>query len=368
MKPKVAADLDAFPGTRTEVSLTLPKGLSYKQTERLLGVIGVIERASPWWGCDALLYAEAAFGEDKFSQIAEALGWAPDVLSTRLWIARQVSAAVRREGLTFSHHAEVAALDPEDQDYWLGRAEAGESLPNGECRRWSKKKLRLELRALVPAKAAPKKKATTKKSLAGERSEPPTLTSPAAAESQTVADAVNVQAALLVEEALERVEEIATTLGAVLEKGMLIRTADSAPHRIVGIYIAPGELIVKAVSVAEAVPPPPEVEDPTWAEAAWGTPEALAHLYNIRAPDNVPAVETLSPKRRERARKLLKTFPHKSWWEEVFAEYARSKFLRGETKPDEGHKHFRPDFDWLLANGQKGAENVVRVHDGIYRQ
>lgn len=104
-----------------------------------------------------------------------------------------------------------------------------------------------------------------------------------------------------------------------------------------------------------------------WSTARWGSPEALAALYNERAPDNVPAVETLSPKRRERARKMLKSFPEKHWWEQVFQEYRRSKFLSGRVAPSNGHARFRPDWDWLMSTAQGGSvENAVKVHDGAF--
>jgi len=108
-------------------------------------------------------------------------------------------------------------------------------------------------------------------------------------------------------------------------------------------------------------------EADAWARAPWGSPEALAALYNAEGPDNIPAVETLSSKRRERASRLLREFPSKDWWLEVFREYNRSNFLRGRTKPGDGHAHFRPDFDWLLATNRAGVENAVRVHDGVFR-
>lgn len=124
---------------------------------------------------------------------------------------------------------------------------------------------------------------------------------------------------------------------------------------------------------AEEPPPVPAAAGPqsgpeeSWKGAPWGSAEALAHLYNTQTPDNVPAVETLSPKRRERARRCLRVFPAREWWEEVFAEYRRSKFLSGKTQPKTGHESFRPDFDWLLSVGKNGAENAVKVHDGAYR-
>jgi hypothetical protein len=103
-----------------------------------------------------------------------------------------------------------------------------------------------------------------------------------------------------------------------------------------------------------------------WEDAKWGTVEALASLYNHSAPDNVPAVESLSAKRRARGRAALLQFPERQWWIEVFEEYRRSKFLSGRSKATQGHEHFKPDFDWLLGNGRGGTENCVRVHDGAY--
>lgn len=100
--------------------------------------------------------------------------------------------------------------------------------------------------------------------------------------------------------------------------------------------------------------------------APWGRPEDLVALYNAQAPDNVAAVEELSEKRREKAKKALRQFPLEAWWREVFVQYRRSKFLRGLTKPAEGHGSFRPDFDWLLSVGKNGIENFVKVHDGMY--
>jgi hypothetical protein len=79
-------------------------------------------------------------------------------------------------------------------------------------------------------------------------------------------------------------------------------------------------------------------------------------------------VETLSEQRRKRARRWLKAFPERAWWEDLFGEYRRSRFLSGRSPPSPGHESFRPDFDWLLSNGRSGTENAVKVHDGAYRE
>lgn len=98
----------------------------------------------------------------------------------------------------------------------------------------------------------------------------------------------------------------------------------------------------------------------------WGTPEELAALFNESTPDNVPSVRILRGKRREKALRYLRLFPERSFWEEVFAQYRRSKWLQGLTPPRDGHESFTPDFDWLLSVGKDGSENVLKVHDGKY--
>ena len=116
----------------------------------------------------------------------------------------------------------------------------------------------------------------------------------------------------------------------------------------------------------EAADPPQSAA--TCGDPAWPSAEALVELYNAAAPDNVPAVEELSAKRREKARRALRAYPERAWWVEVFAQYRQSKFLSGKTPPREGHGSFRPDFDWLLSNGRgDGVENHVKVHDGAYQ-
>jgi hypothetical protein len=111
--------------------------------------------------------------------------------------------------------------------------------------------------------------------------------------------------------------------------------------------------------------PPPRAEEPVEA-VVWGKPEDLVALYNAETPDNVPAVEELSAKRREKAVRALRQYASQAWWKEVFAQYRGSRFLRGLVPPPPGRKPFKPDFDWLLSNHKTGVENYVRVHDGIY--
>ncbi len=94
--------------------------------------------------------------------------------------------------------------------------------------------------------------------------------------------------------------------------------------------------------------------------------DQLIALYNELAPSECPAVVRSSPARKEKARKYLSIFPDRQFWERAFRQIQESQFLRGLRK-SEGHQHFIADFDWLLSKGKDGTENVVKVHDGRYR-
>lgn len=95
------------------------------------------------------------------------------------------------------------------------------------------------------------------------------------------------------------------------------------------------------------------------------TPETLVELYNKLTPDECPAVTTLSPGRRAKAKQYLTAFPKVEFWEQVFRRVHESKFLRGHANSN-GHGSFRFDFDWMLTKGKDGSENAVKVFEGRY--
>lgn len=116
--------------------------------------------------------------------------------------------------------------------------------------------------------------------------------------------------------------------------------------------------------VRGSIEPSPSFPPPN--QASWGTAEALVALYNASAPDECPAVEKLSPGRREKARRYLAAFPDRDFWEQTFQEIRRSRFLRGLVK-QEGYPSIARGFDWLLTKGKDGTENAVKTWEGKYR-
>lgn len=76
-----------------------------------------------WWIGDWLLYGNKRYGE-RYARAARITGYDVQSLMNMVWVASSFEPARRRDALSWSHRAEVAALTPEEQDDWLTRAEA----------------------------------------------------------------------------------------------------------------------------------------------------------------------------------------------------------------------------------------------------
>jgi hypothetical protein len=126
------------PGTYADTALTLAEEISFEEWAEIGALLGRIARSTAWWIGDWLCYGEATYLE-RYAQAVDDLGLHPQTLMNCASVCRRVARRQRRAGLSFSHHAEVASLDPEEQDRWLGRAEA---------EGWSRSELRRRLRNL----------------------------------------------------------------------------------------------------------------------------------------------------------------------------------------------------------------------------
>jgi hypothetical protein len=83
--------------------------------------LGAMTRCSQWWLGDWIRYGTTRWGE-KYKQAARITGYDVHSLRNIAYVAGQIETSRRRDILTWSHHAEVCALEPEEQEKWLDLA------------------------------------------------------------------------------------------------------------------------------------------------------------------------------------------------------------------------------------------------------
>lgn len=121
--PAELSFLEAAGASVTPTSLTLSDpDLDWESFENLGRFLGVLKSASSFWVGDLLNAGEALYGE-QYAQVEAVLGIGHQTLLNLQSVCRRVPKSVRRPNVTFSAHAEVAALTPNEQRHWLSETE-----------------------------------------------------------------------------------------------------------------------------------------------------------------------------------------------------------------------------------------------------
>jgi len=107
----------------TRVGLSIPPGLSFPQWEQAGRRVTNVMNSSAWCLGDWINYGQRRYS-DRYRQAVEAVGLDYQTMRNYAWVARRFEAARRRPDLSFQHHAEVASVPVEEQDFWLAQAEA----------------------------------------------------------------------------------------------------------------------------------------------------------------------------------------------------------------------------------------------------
>lgn len=127
-------------GALTLTSLTLPNNISGHEMEAVFVMIATARDAIQWVAGDAILHAETLFGEEAYQYI-EALRISEASRGQYVRVATRIPPSRRIASLSWSHHREVAGLEPDEQDRMLRAAAA-----NG----WARNRLAEEVRELRP--------------------------------------------------------------------------------------------------------------------------------------------------------------------------------------------------------------------------
>lgn len=121
---------------------------TFEQWDKFGGFLSHAEGAVHWWIGDWLNYGERRWGEDH-AQAVDQTGFSDDTIYHDKWVAEHVEVCRRRQTLSWSHHAQVAKLEPAEQDYWLDLAETNA---------WTRSELRSEMRRGLPQPDLPQGK------------------------------------------------------------------------------------------------------------------------------------------------------------------------------------------------------------------
>jgi hypothetical protein len=84
--------------------------------------LGLMGRSAGWWIGDWLSYGNHVFGE-RYARASRITGYDAQTLMNMAYVASRFEVSRRRGKLSWSHHAEIAAMNPDEQDFWLTRAE-----------------------------------------------------------------------------------------------------------------------------------------------------------------------------------------------------------------------------------------------------
>jgi len=84
----------------------------------------MVDHATPWLLGDWLNYGERNYGET-YTQAIQVTGLGVQTLTDYKWVAGALPIHRRHPGLTWTHHALVAKLKPNEQESWLKLAEQG---------------------------------------------------------------------------------------------------------------------------------------------------------------------------------------------------------------------------------------------------
>jgi hypothetical protein len=106
----------------TEVSWSPRHELDVSEWVRQGRWLGTLTRAGRWWLGDWLRYGNARYGE-RYRAAAAITGYDVQTLMNIAYVASRFEISRRREELSFTHHAELAALPADQQERWLDHAE-----------------------------------------------------------------------------------------------------------------------------------------------------------------------------------------------------------------------------------------------------
>jgi len=86
-------------------------------------VLRTVDTALQWWVGDWLNYGITRKYGETYDTVSEILGMTTKTLQNWAYVSKHVETSLRREVLSFGHHALVAGMNADEQAHWLDHAE-----------------------------------------------------------------------------------------------------------------------------------------------------------------------------------------------------------------------------------------------------
>ncbi len=123
--PDAHRDLAAAQRVRTTPVAWLGRpDLSRREWEQAGLKLGGVSRSTSWWVGDWVRFGQRRYRGDSYRYASRVTGYDEKTLRNYAYVANRYDQSRRRHTLTWSHHAELAKLDPIDQEHWLNEAQA----------------------------------------------------------------------------------------------------------------------------------------------------------------------------------------------------------------------------------------------------
>lgn len=119
--------------------------------------IGLMSKSTNWWLGDWVRFGQRRY-DLHYKEASEISGYDEQTLMNLAYVAGRFSTSRRRETLSWSHHAELAKLEQDDQEIWLDRATAAHLSVRklrGELRDAERRMHPADLRTVSPPAAVP---------------------------------------------------------------------------------------------------------------------------------------------------------------------------------------------------------------------
>lgn len=149
-------ELLTLPGRVTATSVELPAKLAYEDFVTIGLKLGQLKHFTKFAIGDWLVYGEHNYGE-RYAQAAAEIGLSSDEAHMLHYVSSRVAVSARNISLFWSHHKEVAKLEPKKQVQWLDRAAKERWTVKILCEQLESKGLRQPRRKLLsdPARHVP---------------------------------------------------------------------------------------------------------------------------------------------------------------------------------------------------------------------